>query len=105
LHGVVFDILVWGEHRVPQKKSPALRRDLPLLSLLSLNSGSGLSTALVLLIGVLGLTIRILLLLAGLLATALLLAGLLTRGLILLTRVLVLLTWVLILVGHRNLPG
>jgi hypothetical protein len=29
LHGVVFDILVWGELRVPRTKSPALRRDLP----------------------------------------------------------------------------
>jgi len=51
-----------------------------------------------LLIGVLTLTVRILLLLAGFLAAALLLAGLLTRVLILLARILV-------LIGHRDLPG
>jgi hypothetical protein len=49
-------------------------------------------------VGFLALTVRILLLLSGLLATALLLAGLLTRVLILLARVL-------ILAGHRDLPG
>jgi hypothetical protein len=48
--------------------------------------------------GVLALTVRVLLLLAGLAAAALLLAGLLARILILLTRLLV-------LIGHRNLPG
>jgi hypothetical protein len=63
-----------------------------------------LAAALTLLVGFLALTIRILLLLSGLLATALLLARLLTRVLILLTRVLVLLTRVLILAGHRDLP-
>ncbi|WP_201449767.1 hypothetical protein [Bradyrhizobium sp. Ai1a-2] len=48
---------------------------------------------------VLALTVRVLLLLAGLAAAALLLlTGLLARILILLTRVLV-------LIGHRNLPG
>jgi hypothetical protein len=47
---------------------------------------------------VLALTVRVLLLLAGLVAAALLLPGLLARILILLTRVLV-------LIGHRNLPG
>jgi hypothetical protein len=45
-----------------------------------------------------------LLLLSGLLAAALLLAGLLPRVLVLLTRVLVLLARILILVGHRDLP-
>jgi hypothetical protein len=55
-------------------------------------------------VGFLALAIRILLLLSGLLATALLLARLLTRVLILLTRILVLLTRVLILAGHRDLP-
>jgi hypothetical protein len=48
-------------------------------------------------IWILTLTARILLLLAGLLAAALLLAGFLTRVLVLLARVLV---WV----GHRDLP-
>jgi hypothetical protein len=68
--------------KASQKKSPAFRRDLPLLSL-----QSELAT----LIGVLALTARILLLLAGLLAAALLLlAGLLTRVLVLLTRVRIL---------------
>ena len=57
-----------------------------------------LATAFALLIGVLTLTVRILLLLAGFLAAALLLAGLLTRVLILLARILV-------LIGHRDLPG
>jgi uncharacterized membrane protein YkgB len=70
-----------------------LRRDLP-----ELNSfNQELVTALALLIGVLALTVRILLLLAGLLTGALLLAGLLGRFLILLTRSLV-------LIGHRYLP-
>jgi hypothetical protein len=54
-------------------------------------------TALALLIGVLGLTVRILLLLAGLLAAALLLAGFLTRVLILLARIRV-------LIGHSGSP-
>jgi hypothetical protein len=60
--------------------------------------GTGLAAAFALLIGVLTLTIRILLLLSGLLPAALLLARLLTRVLVLLARVLV-------LVGHRDLPG
>jgi hypothetical protein len=55
-------------------------------------------SALTLLIGILTLTVRILLLLSGLLAAALLLAGLLPRVLVLLARILV-------LVGHRDLPG
>jgi hypothetical protein len=58
---------------------------------------SELVTALPLLIGLCVLTVRVLLLLAGLLAAALLLAGFLTRVLVLLARVLV-------LVGHRDLP-
>ena len=53
-------------------------------------------SALTLLIGILTLTVRILLLLSGLLAAALLLAGLLPRVLILLARILV-------LVSHRDL--
>jgi hypothetical protein len=57
-----------------------------------------LATALALLVGLLALTVRILLLLSGFLAAALLLAGLLARVLILLARIL-------ILVGHRDLPG
>jgi hypothetical protein len=62
---------------------------------------SELATALALLIRPLALTVRVLLLLAGLLAAALLLAGLLAG---LLARVLVLLARVLVLVGHRDLP-
>jgi hypothetical protein len=59
--------------------------------------GTGQPATLALLTGVLALTVRILLLLLpGLLAAALLLAGLLTRVLVLLARVL-------ILVGHRDL--
>jgi hypothetical protein len=65
---------------------------------------SELMPAPALLIGILTLTVRILLLLSGLLAAALLLAGLLPRVLVLLTRVLVLLARILILVGHRDLP-
>jgi hypothetical protein len=71
-----------------------------LLLLLILLAQSGLA----ILVGLLALTVRILLLLAGLLATALLLTGLLTRVLVLLTRVLVLLARVLILVAHRVSP-
>jgi hypothetical protein len=70
-----------------QKKSPAFRRDFPH----SLNSVPEVAAALVL-------TARILLLLSGFLATALLLAGLLARILSLLARIL-------ILVRHRDLPG
>jgi hypothetical protein len=77
-----------------QKKSPASRRDFSVLAQL----GFGLATALALLIGFLALTVRILLLLSGLLAAALLLSGLLARGLVLLARLL-------IRVGHRDLPG
>ena len=69
------------------KKSPAFRRDLPY----SLSPVFELAAALVL-------AARILLLLSGLLATALLLSGLLGRVLILLARIL-------ILVRHRDLPG
>jgi hypothetical protein len=50
-----------------------------------------------LLIGLLALTVRILLLLSGLLAATLLLAGLLARVLVLLARILV-------LTRHRDLP-
>jgi hypothetical protein len=54
-------------------------------------------TALALLVRVLALTARILLLLSGFVAAALLLAGLLARVLILLARILV-------LTGHQDLP-
>lgn len=76
-----------------QKKSPALRRDLPALADVS----SELALGLLARIGLLALTAGILLLLTGLLSAALLLAGLLTRVLILLARVLV-------LVRHLDLP-
>jgi hypothetical protein len=75
---------------VPQKKRPALRRD---LSLLPLQSELAILIGHLTRIGFLlaALTARILLLLAGLLtATLLLLTGLLARVLILLTRVLIL---------------
>jgi hypothetical protein len=84
----------------PDKKNPALRRDFPALAPFK----PELAAALALLIRLLALTVgillavRILLLLAGLLAAALLLTGLLTRGLVLLARILI---WV----GHRDLPG
>jgi hypothetical protein len=81
-----------GDIKTPKKKSPAFRRDLPALTWFK----PELATALALLIRFLALTVRILLLLPGLLTAALLLAGLLTRVLILLTRVLILLTWVLV---------
>ena len=76
-----------------QKKSPALRRDLPALAYVSSELALGLLTR----IGLLALTAGILLLLTGLLSAALLLAGLLTRVLIWLARVLV-------LVRHWDLP-
>jgi hypothetical protein len=74
---------------VPQKKRPALRRD---LSLLSLQSELAILIGHLTRIGFLlaALTARILLLLAGLLTATLLLTGLLARVLILLTRVLIL---------------
>jgi hypothetical protein len=75
------------------KKSPALRRDLPALADVSSELALGLLTRL----GLLALTAGILLLLTGLLSAALLLAGLLTR-------ILILLAWVLVLVRHRELP-
>jgi hypothetical protein len=64
---------------------------------LKLRSELPIAFALNLLIGVLGLTVRILLLLSGLLAATLLLTGLLARILVLLARILV-------LIGHRDLP-
>jgi hypothetical protein len=100
LHGVVFDILVWGDHRVPKRKVPPCGGTF----LLSLNSVVELAAALPLLVGILALTVRILLLLSGLLAAALLLAGLLARVLVLLTRLLVLLARVLVLVRHSGSP-
>jgi hypothetical protein len=74
---------------VPQKKRPALRRD---LSLLSLQSELAILIGHLTRIGFLlaALTARILLLLAGLLTATLLLTGLLARALVLLTRVLIL---------------
>ena len=77
----------------PKQKGPAFRRDLPAL-LLSLRSA--LMTRPLVRVWPLVRTARVLLLLTGLLATALLLAGLLTRVLILLARILV-------LFGHRGL--
>jgi len=59
--------------------------------------GQELAAALVLLVGLLALTVRILLLLSGFLAATLLLAGLLARVLVLLARILV-------LTRHRDLP-
>ncbi|WGS24135.1 MULTISPECIES: hypothetical protein [unclassified Bradyrhizobium] len=56
-----------------------------------------------LLAGVLALTAWILLLLAGLGAAALLLSGLLTRGLALLARLLILLARVLVLAAHAGI--
>ena len=72
--------------------------------MLSLGVKSELTSALALLAGVLlarflALTIRLLPLLSGLLAATLLLAGLLTRVLVLLT-----LTRILILAGHSESP-
>ena len=75
-----------GHDTLPNKKSPAFRRDFPALADVS----SGLALGLLTRVGLLALTARILLLLTGLLSAALLLAGLLTRVLILLARVLVL---------------
>jgi hypothetical protein len=83
---------------VSPKKSPAFRRDFSALAKFLVQFRSELASALPLLIGVLALTVRILLLLSGLLATALLLTGLLARVLVLLARILV-------LVSHRDLPG
>jgi hypothetical protein len=67
--------------------------------LIQLNRGSELAITIALtrLIGILSLTVRILLLLSGLLATALLLTRLLPWILVLLARILV-------LIGHRDLP-
>jgi hypothetical protein len=78
--------------RLPKEKS-RLSAGLPCTT----SFGQELATALALLIGVLGLTVRILLLLSGFLAATLLLAGLLARLLILLARILV-------LIGHWDLP-
>jgi hypothetical protein len=99
LHGVVFDILGVGRPPPHKRKVPPCGGTF----LLSLFSRLDLAAALAL-IGFLALTHRILLLLSGLLAAALLLAGFLTGVLVLLTRVLVLLARVLILVRHRDLP-
>jgi hypothetical protein len=94
-----------GSKEKPVLWSTRLKRKVPLFNGTSLCSlvrparfDEELATAFALLIGVLALTVRILLLLSGFLAAALLLAGLLTRVLILLARVLV-------LIGHRDLPG
>jgi hypothetical protein len=100
LHGVVFDILGASTASRKRKVPPCGGT-----FLLSFVSRLCLATALALLIGFLALTHRILLLLSGLLAAALLLAGFLTGVLVLLTRVLILLARVLILVRHRDLPG
>ena len=74
------------------KKNPASRRDFPALAW----SCYGLAILIgVILIGGLALTVRILLLLAGLLAAALLLTGLLARILVLLAG--------LVLIGHLEI--
>jgi hypothetical protein len=71
-------------------KNPAFRRDFPALARFKLE--------LAILWRVLTLTVRVLLLLAGLLPAALLLlAGLLAR-------VLILLAGILVRIGHRDLP-
>jgi hypothetical protein len=75
----------------PKKKNPAFRRDFPALAQFRLELAISLR------IGVLALTVGVLLLLAGLLAAALLLARLLTRVLILLARIL-------IRIRHRRSP-
>jgi hypothetical protein len=83
-------VLAVTRRNAPQRKIPPLRRDFPALT----QFASGLAILLALL--ALTRTVRILLLLAGLLAAALLLAGLLARVLILLARILV-------LVGHSGI--
>jgi hypothetical protein len=75
-----------------KRKSPAFRQDLPGLAI----PRQELAASSSLLTGLLALTVRVLLLLAGLVAATLLLTRLLARILILLTRVLV-------LAGHWNL--
>jgi hypothetical protein len=75
-----------------QAKNPAFRRGFPCFC-----SVKSLAAAGSLLAGVLTLTVRVLLLLTGLVAAALLLAGLLARILVLLARVLV-------LIRHQDLP-
>jgi hypothetical protein len=92
-----------------QKENPASRRDFPSFQFTGRSSKSCSELAVPLtLLALLTLTralaVRILLLLAGLLAAALLLTGLLPRVLILLTRVLILLTRVLVLIRHRGFP-
>jgi len=85
-----FVYLNWQADRLApaaQKKSPAFRRDLPLLSL---QSELAILIGPLARIGLLALTAGILLLLAGLLPAALLLAGFLTRVLVLLTGFLIL---------------
>jgi hypothetical protein len=81
-----------GHDGYVHKKNPALRRDFPALAW----SGYGLAILVgVILIGVLSLTVRVLLLLAGLLAAALLLTGFLARILVLLAG--------LVLIGHLEI--
>src|SRR5260370_21914858 len=90
------DVSVQG-YASPKKVPPFDGTSVLSLSLVQFRSGPNLTSALPLLVGVLALTIRILLLLSGLLATALLLARLLAPALVLLPRSLVLLT-------HKDLP-
>ena len=80
VHGVVFNILV-SIIASGQRKAP------PFGGAFLLSLGSGDELAIALGVGGLALAARILLLLAGLLAAALLLTGLLTRVLVLLARV------------------
>jgi hypothetical protein len=83
----------------PKKKNPAFRRDFPALALVTAELAISLLARIRL-----TRTVRILLLLAGLLPAALLtlLAGLLTRVLILLTRILVLVRHSEISIVERN---
>jgi hypothetical protein len=85
-----------GQKGEVKRKAPSFDGTL-LLARSSFSLKEGLMTALALLVRVLALTARILLLLSGFVAAALLLAGLLARVLILLARILV-------LTGHQDLP-
>jgi hypothetical protein len=89
-------VAIMFSNRKSRLSAPAFRRDFPAFA--------QFTTELAILIGVLTLTIRVLLLLAGLLAAALLLAGLLTGVLVLLARILGLLARILILIRHRASP-
>jgi hypothetical protein len=86
----------------PAKKNPALRRDFPALAYFRYDLVAGLLALIAALTLTLALTVRVLLLLAGLLPAALLLTGFLARVLILLTRILVLVRHTGISLVERN---